>query len=238
VEWIGDIPEYWFCQRLKGLFREIDERSLSGAEQHLSMSQKHGGLVKSSEIEERRLMSESYAGGKLCASDDIILNRLKAHLGVFALAPCDGVISPDYSVFRGLTEIEPLYFEYLLRSTTIRPELRMRCKGIVEGFWRLYSDDFLALKVPVPPIDEQREIIKEISSCSIAIDKATVRAKDEIDLIREYRARLISDVVTGQVDVRHIAIPEIAGEDLTPLDEDDTDAEDLLDETLEAEDAA
>jgi type I restriction enzyme S subunit len=90
----------------------------------------------------------------------------------------------------------------------------------------------------LPPVEEQASIVSYIEHETATIDYAITRTNHEIDLIREYRARLISDVVTGQVDVRHIAVPEIAGEDLTPLDEDDTDAEDLLDEALETEDAA
>lgn len=94
VEWIGDIPEHWQTMRCKYLLSERDERSQEGQEQHLSMSQKYG-LVPDSQLDERRMLSESYAGGKLCYKDDLVLNRLKAHLGVFALSPQSGVISPD-----------------------------------------------------------------------------------------------------------------------------------------------
>mgnify|MGYP003584268684 CR=1 FL=1 len=230
VEWIGDIPERWDVRRLKYLLREVDERSKTGEEQHLSMSQKHGGLVSSSEIEERRLMSDSYAGGKLCKLGDIVLNRLKAHLGVFSHAPCGGVISPDYSVFRAIADIEPVYYEYLLRSTVIRHELRIHCKGIVEGFWRLYSDDFLSLKVPVPQRDEQLEIVKGIEERFLTIDQTIARTEREIELMREYRTRLISDVVTGQVDVRGIEVPEVAEDELLALDEDTSEADDVIDD--------
>ena len=63
VEWIGDIPEHWQTMRCKYLFSERDERSKEGTEQHLSMSQKYG-LVPDSQLDERRMLSESYVGGK------------------------------------------------------------------------------------------------------------------------------------------------------------------------------
>jgi type I restriction enzyme S subunit len=94
VEWLGDVPEHWEVKRSKYLFREIDARSVSGAETRLSMSQKLG-LIPSTEIEEKRLLSESPVGGKLCDKGDLVLNRLKAHLGVFALAEQRGIVSPD-----------------------------------------------------------------------------------------------------------------------------------------------
>ncbi|NER33230.1 MAG: restriction endonuclease subunit S [Oscillatoria sp. SIO1A7] len=219
VEWIGDIPEHWEVRRIKILFREVDARSKTGEEEHLSMSQKHGGLVRSSQLEERRLMSENYIGGKLCKTGDIVLNRLKAHLGVFALAPCDGVISPDYTVLRPASGIEPLYYERLLRSTAIRAELVTRCKGIVEGFWRLYTNDFYTIRVTLPPRDEQTRINAEISRRLAHIESAISRADREIELIQEYRSRLISDAVTGKIDLRGVEIPEISAEELLNIEE-------------------
>ena len=65
IDWLGDVPEHWYVLRSKFIFREVDSRSETGQETHLSMSQKHG-LIPSSQIEERRLVSDSYVGGKLC----------------------------------------------------------------------------------------------------------------------------------------------------------------------------
>jgi type I restriction enzyme S subunit len=94
LPWLSQIPVDWRVRRSKYLFREVDERSKTGKETRLSMSQKHG-LIPSSEIEEKRLESESNVGGKICEPGDLVLNRLKAHLGVLALAPQRGIVSPD-----------------------------------------------------------------------------------------------------------------------------------------------
>lgn len=99
LPWLGDIPSHWEVRRGKFVFREVDNRSETGEETQLSMSQLHG-LIESSKIDSWRLRSESYIGGKLCEAGDLVLNRLKAHLGVFAHAPVAGVVSPDYTVFR------------------------------------------------------------------------------------------------------------------------------------------
>jgi len=204
IEWLGDIPAHWEAKRGKYLFREIDSRSMTGDETHLSMSQRHG-LIPSAQITERRLMSESYIGGKLCEQDDLVLNRLKAHLGVFALAPEPGIVSPDYTVFRARCSLCPKFYEYFYRTPLCRVELRKRAKGIVQGFWRLYTDDFYDIPVPVPPVDEQTAIVELLGDQLAQINSAIEREYREIDLIREYRTRLIADVVTGKVDVRHLA---------------------------------
>lgn len=208
IAWIGEIPSHWSAVRCKYLFRERDERSKEGAETHLSMSQKYG-LVPDSQLDERRMLSESYAGGKLCYQDDLVLNRLKAHLGVFALAPQFGVISPDYTVLIPNTErIIPSFGEMVLKSALCRRELRVRVRGIIEGFWRLYTDDFYTIYLPVPPIEEQKEIMQYINAQSkktAALENALNR---EIELLHELRTRLISDVVTGQIDVRNVEVPD------------------------------
>ena len=225
IAWIGDIPSHWSAIRCKYLFRERDERSKEGVETHLSMSQKYG-LVPDSQLDERRMLSESYAGGKLCYQDDLVLNRLKAHLGVFALAPQFGVISPDYTVLIPNTErIIPSFGEMVLKSALCRRELRVRVRGIIEGFWRLYTEDFYTIYLPVPPIEEQKEIMQYIDAQAKKASAVENALNREIELLHELRTRLISDVVTGQIDVRSIEVPdfelveEAADEAEEPADE-------------------
>jgi type I restriction enzyme, S subunit len=203
VEWLGDIPEHWSVKRCRYLFQEIDRRSADGSEQHLSMSQRLG-LVPSDQVETRTLLSLSYAGGKLCYVGDLVLNRLKAHLGVFAMARHDGVISPDYTVLRPLQSgVE--YFESILRSPACRGELRIRAKGIVEGFWRLYTDEFYDIRLPVPPDHERQKIVEYTRLVSRKVDCATESIDQQVSFMREFRARLVADVVTGKLDVREAA---------------------------------
>ena len=221
IPWLGDIPQHWEVRRSKYLYREVDNRSLHGEEPHLSMSQKLG-LIPSSQIEVKRLVSESYAGAKLCEVDDLVLNRLKAHLGVFAIASARGLVSPDYTVLRPIRRLEPRFFEAVYRTPACRVELRQRAKGIVQGFWRLYSDDFYDIRVPVPSVEEQGCIMAQLDIDLIQVNAATSRLEREIELLREYRTRLVADVVTGKLDVREAAtlLPDEAPHDTI---EDDTD---------------
>ena len=208
VEWIGMISEHWSVIRCKYVFTERDERSIAGEEEHLSMSQKYG-LVPDSKLDERRMLSESYVGGKVCYKNDLVLNRLKAHLGVFALSPQKGVISPDYTVLIPNAErILPTYGEAVLKSDLCRRELRIRVRGIIEGFWRLYTDDFNTIVIPLPPLKEQEQIMKHLSALNNKFTALKQRLEQEINILHELRTRLISDVVTGQVDVRSIKVPD------------------------------
>ena len=226
VEWLGDVPEHWETMRARFIFEEVDTRSTTGRETHLSMSQVLG-LVPS-HLVEQSLISDSYVGGKLCREGDLVLNRLKAHLGVFALAKQAGVISPDYSVFRKRGSVKMEYFLKVLRLPALRTELRVRAKGIVEGFWRLYTEDFFDIRLPVPSSGEQQAIIEYLNKTTADVDTAVARARRQIELVQEYRTRLIADVVTGKLDVREAAaqLPEEAGEE-EPIDESSPFADDM-----------
>jgi type I restriction enzyme S subunit len=195
VQWLGKVPKDWKVRRSKYVFHERDDRSISGTETHLSMSQKYG-LIPSSKIEERRLVSESYYGAKLCEPNDLILNRLKAHLGIFALACERGLVSPDYTVLRPEKTIEPRYYEALYRTPLYRVELCKRIKGIVQGFWRLYTDDFYDIRVPVPPAKEQTAIVRFLGYINNRI-RRFIRAKQRIiKLLEEQKQAIIHRAVT------------------------------------------
>ncbi len=208
IEWIGAIPAHWDTVRCKYIFKERDERSVAGEEEHLSMSQKYG-LIPDSKLDERRMLSESYVGGKICYKDDLVLNRLKAHLGVFALSPQKGVVSPDYTVLvPNMEYIEPAYGEAVLKSDMCRRELRIRVRGIIEGFWRLYTDDFNTIVMPLPPLKEQKQIMEYLDTLRKNFVGLQRKLESEISTLEDLRTRLISDVVTGQVDVCGIGVPD------------------------------
>ena len=63
--WLDRIPVGWDEHRSKYLFQEVDRRSTNGHEMRLSMSQRHG-LIPSADVEEKRLVSETNIGGKIC----------------------------------------------------------------------------------------------------------------------------------------------------------------------------
>ena len=196
---VPDIPVQWAVHRCRYLFREVDERSVGGQEVHLSMSQKHG-LIDSSKIDAWRLQSESYAGGKLCKDGDLVLNRLKAHLGVFAHAKQSGVVSPDYTVLRPMTDDDPRFFEFLFKSPQFITEFAKSTKGIVKGFWRLYTDDFYSIRALVPSPEEQRRILRFIDSLTTRTNKFIRNRQRLIELLKEQKQNVINRAVARGLD--------------------------------------
>ncbi len=109
---------------------------------------------------------------------------------------------------------------------------------------RLYFDQFGTIRVPFPPPNEQRAIVGYYEQATADIDSTIAHANREIELLREYRTRLIADVVTGKLDVREAAadLPEESDEpelfdvadDLMNGDEEKADDLDAIPEEAEA----
>lgn len=201
ISWIGMVPAHWEVIPNRYIFREQNARSSRGEETHLSMSQRYG-LVPAKELDVQTLQSESYDGAKLCQKGDLVQNRLKAHLAVFAVAPCDGLVSPDYSVFRlQKTKHEPVYFERLFKTPNYLGEFNRRVRGIVVGFLRLYSEDFNAIPAIVPPADEQTGIVRFIESTNKDFEELRERIDGEIAKLRELKSITVASAVTGKIKV-------------------------------------
>lgn len=204
LAYVGDVPAHWELRRNRFVFDEINERSVDGNETPLSMSQKLG-LVPADNVEQKTLQSATRENFKLCRRDDLVLNRLKAHLGVFARATIPGTVSPDYSVFRMRVQGEAYYFERLFKTSAYIAVFRNACRGIVEGFWRLYTPDFYAITALCPPAEEQAAIVRWITTENVRSQGVAANAQREIELMAEYRTSLISDAVTGKINLFAVA---------------------------------
>jgi len=244
VAWLGEVPEHWEVKRIKYLLREIDHRSTSGQETLLSLRMNHG-LVPHDEHFSRPGQASTLVGYKLVRPGQVVLNRLQANNGLVFASDVYGVVSPDYAVFDPITDVDLQYLTTLFRTPTMKRKFRVESKGLgtgTAGFLRLYTDRFGLIAVPLPPRNEQSRIMAELDTLLGGILSTSDRVQREIDLLREYRTRLIADVVTGQVDVRAAAaqLPEEAEEadalpEVEPLDEEEPGEEQMdVDEETDA----
>ena len=204
VEWLGDVPHHWQRQRLKTVLKPIDERSTTGSETLLSLRRDYGVVVYDEHFE-RPSQSESLVGFKLVSSGQLVVNRLQANNGLVFNSNLNGLVSPDYSVFQEKLPLHMRFLSDLLRTSAYRAYFRRNATGLgtgTSGFLRLYDDVFLATPVCLPPLGEQCAIAKHLDQVGTDIDSTVARTRRQIDLMNEYRTRLIADVVTGQLDVR------------------------------------
>jgi type I restriction enzyme, S subunit len=243
VDSVGQIPEHWEVKRGKYFFSEVDERSVSGSEELMSVSHKTGVTARS-EKNITMFMAESYVGHKVCRPGDVAVNTMWAWMAAVGVSPKIGIVSPSYGVYRPrkVDDFRPVYLDSLLRTEAYRSEYVRGSRGITTSRLRLYPDDFLRILFIRPPLDEQDQILSWVQRETAESQRAINSANREIALLREWRSRLIADAVTGKLDVREAAaqLPQEAAE-AEPLDEmedipqDESAAEDA---ELEAEEAA
>jgi type I restriction enzyme S subunit len=207
LEWLGGVPENWDVCRAKYLFREVDRRSDKGTELLLSLRM-YQGLVPHNEVSETPVPAENLIGFKKVEPGQIVMNRMRATIGLFGIANRPGLVSPDYAVFEPIASMDPTYFLLLFKTPALGSVFRRESKGLgtgSAGFMRLYTDRFGMVQLPVPPQVEQRRIVQMIGLSTDSIDRARERARFEMDLLRDYQTRLMVDVVTGKLDVREAA---------------------------------
>jgi type I restriction enzyme S subunit len=200
VEWLGQVPEHWEVRRIKTLFREKDERSGDGSGELLSLTRAQG-IVRQSEASSRIASAEDLSKYKLCHPHDLVMNRMQAWSGMFAVSSLDGVVSPDYSIFVPTHSLEEKYFEQLFKTPLLVHQFAQRSKGIGSGFNRLYTPDFGAVPVVAPPLPEQAAIVRYLGYMDRRI-RRFIRAKQKlIKLLEEQKQVIIHEAVTGQIDV-------------------------------------
>ena len=173
------------------------------------------GVVPKDSRENKNADMRDLALCQLVEPDDVVMNKMKAWQGSIAVSSIEGIVSPDYMVLQFVhDQVVPKFFHYLLRSPGMVAEYRRHAYGVRPGQWRLMYPDFRRLHLSVPPVEKQAAIARLIDEAITNIDKAVMRPHREITLLREYRTRLIADVVTGKLDVREAAarLPDEAEE--------------------------
>lgn len=201
VEWIGEIPEDWKVIRVKNLLNERKERSLTGEEEPLSMSQKVG-LVPTKILDMIPNMASSFVGAKIVYINDLVFNKLKAHLGVFSVSMYNGLVSPDYAVYYSTGKANLKYLEYLFKTPQCICEFRKRSTGIAAGLTRLYTDGLFAIECPYPSFNEQQAIVSYLDQKCTQIDSLIAIKQRKIEKLQQYKKSLIYEYVTGKKEVK------------------------------------
>lgn len=195
VGWIGEIPSHWSCVKVKHLLRERVDKSEDGIGEPLSMSQKYG-LIPTSQMDVVPNLATSYVGAKRTKIGDMVLNKMKAHLGVFALSAYDGLVSPDYAVYYGTGRADFEYLEYLFKTPIYVSEFIKKTTGVAIGFNRLYTDDLFSIPTHYPPMQEQKRIVDYLKDKTSKIEQYVSARERERELLDSLKQSEIANVVT------------------------------------------
>lgn len=203
LTWAGNIPANWKIRYLKHLFGERDVRTITGKEPLFSLRMT-GKLLRHNDVSDKPITTDQLIGYKIVNPGQLVMNRMRASMGLFAVAHERGLVSPDYAVFDCLDDISQEYFLALFRNSAIRGVFLTESKGLgngSSGFLRLYSDRFGGIKAPCPPREEQEEIVLAINEHFLKFANVERSVKTEIEKLTLMRSILIADAVTGKVRV-------------------------------------
>ena len=230
VEWLGDVPEHWELIRLKYVSPEITvgvvvNPSSYFVDEGVPILLGNNVLPGGFRLDHVRRVTPDSNRIQLKKSQlragDVVVVRVGAP-GVAAVIPpeLDGCNCASMVIVRRGNKCEPLWMEHLFNSPVMRRQIDMVKYGAAQKQFNIsHAVDFLAL---LPSLEEQRRTLDYLTSELRRIDAPLAHITRQIDLIREYRTRLIADVVTGKLDAREAAarLPEEAPADIA---DDDTD---------------
>ena len=211
IPWLGDIPEHWEVRPIKH-WTKINARTLGEATasnfqfRYIDISAvKTGYLIRDPEV--IRFDKAPSRARRVLNYGDTIVSTVRTYLKSIWFVENnaeDMIASTGFAVFTPSNEIEPEYLYYALSDTSYVDQVTANSVGIA---YPAIAETLLA-RFPVaisPSRNEQRDIISEIKAQSVPITTAISRFEREIELLREYRTRLVADVVTGKLDVREAA---------------------------------
>lgn len=199
VEWIGEIPKHWEIIRIGYILGEIDRRSITGMEESLSVSQVLG-VVPSSQIAVPSTAS-TMVGQKIVEPGELVLNKLKAHLGVCFVSNYKGLVSPDYAVYKANEKVKSKLLEYVFHTASCIWEFKKYITGVGQGLSRLYTKDLFRINVALPDMLEQQQIVSYLDSKCSEIDTLIADKKRQLNILADYKKSLIYEYITGKKEV-------------------------------------
>lgn len=235
VDWLGDVPEHWDVLPLK---RAVSTRITDGPHETPEFVAAGIDFLSAEAMVDGRLDSERRRGyisreahETYCRKlrpqrDDIFMCKSGATTGKVAIVETD----EEFSVWSPLALVRvdpqralPRFMYAVLQARYVQRQ--------VQDTWSYGTQPNLSMAamerivVALPPVAEQADVLVVLEKQLHSLRQAVVSAQEGIDLLREYRTRLIADVVTRKLDVREAAsrLPDEV-DDLEPLDEIDVES--------------
>lgn len=208
IHWLGNIPAHWEVCKLRTILSPKSEKNRPDLPL-LSVVREKGVILRDVEDKEanHNFVPDDLSGYKVVHANQFVINKMKAWQGSYGISPCDGIVSPAYFVFDiNFENLE--YFHYAIRSKVYVNFFAQASDGIRVGQWDLSVDKMKNIPFIIPPMEEQKEIVLQIKAQTVTVENACQKIQAQITALEALRTRLISDVVTGQIDVRGIEIPE------------------------------
>jgi type I restriction enzyme S subunit len=219
IEWLGDVPRGWEVMKLKHLTTSVEQGWSPQCDNRpveteadwgvLKVGCVNGGVFRPSENKALPIDLEPFPELAI-ARGDLLVSRANTRelVGSSAVADkdyrnlllCDKLYRLRFYQDRCL----PVFVCYYIGSSVVRGRIELDATGASSSMLNISQSAILELKIAIPPLNEQSEIIATLESKLREFDTLTAEANRAIDLLQERRTALISAAVTGQIDVSAI----------------------------------
>lgn len=206
VEWLGKVPAHWNIVPPGTLFTDSKERAYPD-DQMLSATQKYGVIpVAEFEALEQRQVTKAtmnFEMRKHVEVGDFVIS-MRSMDGGLERSHATGSVRSSYSVLKPGDRVHGPYFGLLLKCSLFIQALRLTSNFIRDGQDLSFSH-VKKVKLPLPSLEEQKEIADYVGQATSRIDKLISKTERSIELLREHRTALITAAVTGKIDLRPAA---------------------------------
>lgn len=203
ISWMGMIPEHWEMRKLSQVSYEHFISNKTVHHQNL-LSLSYGRIIRKDINKTEGLLPASFDTYQIVEDGNIVLrltdlqnDQKSLRVG---LVKEEGIVTSAYVCLGIYDSMISAYLYNILHSYDIKKLFYSMGGGIRQG---LNWQGLKKIDVPLPPLDEQRAIVAYIEDKCQKIDTLTMELQAEIDYLKEYKQRLIADVVTGQVNVQN-----------------------------------
>ena len=199
IPWLKEIPEHWECVKLKMFCQDNKEKNKGNIESCV-LSLSYGNIIVKKNVN-FGLVPENYDSYQIVNPGNIILRLTDLqndHKSLrTGLVKNRGIITSAY-VGLIVKNMNSEYTQLILHSYDVMKVFYGMGGGLRQS---MSYTDIANVYIPVPPLSEQKQIVSYLDTKTSQIDKLIAHITKEIECIKEYKQRLISDVVTGQIKV-------------------------------------
>ncbi|MGM7317561.1 restriction endonuclease subunit S [Idiomarina sp. ST10R2A5] len=214
VEWLGEVPEHWEVASLKTFIRLVESgTSVNAADTPASEGEL--GVLKTSavygdelDVNQNKTVVKEEESRVSCQlkANRLIVSRMNTPELVgatgFSLANPGNLFLPDRLWQITLENVEAQFIFMFTLSKSYRSQIKLVCAGASSSMQNIAQEDFKNVKVAVPPLIEQKDIVEEWHRFKSNSNQLMEQAEKTVKLLQERRSALISAAVTGKIDVR------------------------------------
>jgi len=155
------------------------------------------GVKPRSEIEGKDNSSEDKSNYKIVRKGDMVYNSMRMWQGANGISPCDGIVSPAYTVLMPKQEINNGYFATLFKSANLINEFRKNSQGMTSDTWNLKYPQIETIKVQIPSVSEQDKVSEMFS----VLDERIAAQSQLVESLKKYKRGLLSAVFSQNVSM-------------------------------------